>query len=73
VKRLQQSLGEHEDAVVARPVLRELGMQGHGDGENGFTFGTLVGVEQARADRVAAQVPGRWRKVAASTHRRWLQ
>jgi hypothetical protein len=54
-------------------VLRELGMQEHGDGENGFTFGTLVGVEQARADRVAAQVPGRWRKVAASTHRRWLQ
>ena len=41
VKRVQELLGDHEDAVVARPVLREIGMAAHLDGENGFTYGIL--------------------------------
>ena len=41
VKQVQELLGDHQDAVVARPVLREIGMQAHLDGENGFTYGLL--------------------------------
>jgi len=41
VKQVQELLGDHQDAVVARPVLREIGLQAHLDGENGFTWGTL--------------------------------
>jgi CHAD domain-containing protein len=41
VKQVQELLGDHQDAVVARPVLREIGIQAHLDGENGFTWGIL--------------------------------
>lgn len=41
VKQVQELLGDHQDAVVARPVLREIGIAAHLDGENGFTYGLL--------------------------------
>jgi len=41
VKQVQELLGDHQDAVVARPVLREIGIAAHLDGENGFTYGIL--------------------------------
>ena len=40
-KQVQEMLGDHQDAAVARPVLRELGAHAHLDGGNGFTFGLL--------------------------------
>ena len=51
LKPVQSLLGDHQDTVVARPVLRELGAQVHQDGGNGFTFGLLHGIEAARAER----------------------
>ncbi|MBP2320994.1 CHAD domain-containing protein [Kibdelosporangium banguiense] len=50
--------GEYQDSVVARPLLRALGMQAHAAGENGFTFGLLHGREEAVAER--AQREMRW-------------
>jgi CHAD domain-containing protein len=41
VKHVQELLGDHQDAVVARPVLREIGIAAQLDGENGFTYGLL--------------------------------
>jgi CHAD domain-containing protein len=38
-KVVQQALGEHQDTVVARLRLRELGAKAFLEGENGFTFG----------------------------------
>ncbi|MFN2496135.1 MAG: CHAD domain-containing protein [Pseudonocardiaceae bacterium] len=63
VKAVQQLLGEHQDAVVARPVLRELGMQAHLDGENGFTYGLLHRAETARAQQAEQDLPAAWRKL----------
>ncbi len=40
-RKITKILGDHQDSVVVRPVLRELGMQAHLAGENGFTFGLL--------------------------------
>ncbi|MFG1923452.1 CHAD domain-containing protein [Cryptosporangium sp. NPDC048952] len=54
---VQESLGAHQDSVVARQVLRELGMQAHLAGENGFTFGLLHRGEQALADGVEDRIP----------------
>ncbi|GAA3394823.1 CYTH and CHAD domain-containing protein [Cryptosporangium minutisporangium] len=54
---VQEELGAHQDSVVARQVLRELGMQAHLAGENGFTFGLLHRGEQAAADAVEARIP----------------
>ncbi|NUT51591.1 MAG: CHAD domain-containing protein, partial [Saccharothrix sp.] len=58
VKAVQELLGEHQDGVVARPVLRELGAKAQLDGENGFTFGLLHGLETARARRVEDRFRG---------------
>ena len=50
-RRLQELLGEHQDSVVARGLLRELGAAAAAEGGNGFAFGWLLRDEQARAER----------------------
>ena len=74
-KAVQQALGDHQDSVVAREVLRRLGVTAHLAGENGFTFGLLLGTERLRAERArerAEQAWGRlpWPKAAARRVRR---
>jgi hypothetical protein len=41
--------------VVARRLLRDLGVRAHLSGENGFTFGRLHGLEEAGAQRSAVR------------------
>ncbi|MET0132384.1 MAG: CYTH and CHAD domain-containing protein [Kibdelosporangium sp.] len=55
-KRLTKQGGEYQDAVVAQPLLRTLGMQAHAAGENGFTFGLLYGREEANAERAHSRM-----------------
>lgn len=51
-KRLQDELGELQDAVVAAAFLRRAGAEiGVRPGENGFTVGVLWQLEQERAQR----------------------
>lgn len=73
VTELQEVLGEHQDGVVTRGVLRELAQASQQAGESSFTFGRLHGLEQARAEAAAA----RWRPVHARAAdprlRRWLR
>ena len=49
LKGFQTALGEHQDTVVAREALRELGAQAHAAGENGFSFGVLHARDAALA------------------------
>ncbi|MFD7660647.1 CHAD domain-containing protein [Actinosynnema sp. NPDC059797] len=63
VKDVQTLLGEHQDSVVARPVLRELGAKAQLDGENGFTFGLLHGLESGVAQRVETRFAVTWREL----------
>ncbi|MGH3624619.1 MAG: CHAD domain-containing protein [Sciscionella sp.] len=72
VKALQQLLGEHQDSVLARPVLRELGMQAHLKGENGFTFGLLYGRELDRAAELAAEAVPAWAKLGKRKRCAWF-
>lgn len=58
-KDVQTLLGDHQDSVVARPVLLELG---RGD-ENGFTFGLLYGKEVELAHKTEADLPALWHKL----------
>ncbi|WP_051571316.1 CYTH and CHAD domain-containing protein [Cryptosporangium arvum] len=66
---VQEDLGAHQDSVVARQVLRQLGMQAHLAGENGFTFGLLHRGEQALADAVEERIPAVRRAVRAAGRR----
>ena len=54
---LQELLGDHHDSVVTRQLLRSVGMQAHGAGENGFTYGLLHGAEAASAADVEGGLP----------------
>jgi CHAD domain-containing protein len=63
VKAVQELLGEHQDSVVARGLLRELGAAAPAEGGNGFAFGWLMRDEQARAERVEAQLDPTWAKL----------
>lgn len=58
LKALQKALGHHQDVVVARPVLRDLGASA----ENGFSFGLLLGRADARAAAIEADLPALWRR-----------
>lgn len=58
MEHLQEVLGEHQDSAATRDLLRELGVQAHLAGENGFTFGRLHGLEQCRGERAAERYDG---------------
>ena len=72
MKAVQTLLGEHQDTVVARAELRLLGVQAHLAGENGFSFGRLHALEQARATRLNNEYAEVWRAASARRYRRWL-
>lgn len=63
VTALQEILGEHQDSVVLREALLELGAMSGRAGRNGFTFGRLHGLEQARSEGSGAG----WRRAARRT------
>ncbi|MEU4193105.1 CYTH and CHAD domain-containing protein [Kribbella sp. NPDC026611] len=47
-EEVQEVLGEHQDSVVSRDLLRDLAVQVHLDGGNAFTFGRLHAAEEHR-------------------------
>ena len=57
MEQLQELLGDHHDSVVTRQLLRTAGMQAHGAGENGFTYGMLSAAETAAAQDIEARLP----------------
>ncbi|HBW20594.1 MAG TPA: CHAD domain containing protein [Actinobacteria bacterium] len=60
---VQSVLGDHHDAVVARGVLRDLGVQAHLAGENSFTFGILHERERVRAMALEEPAGRAWHRV----------
>lgn len=67
VEEVQEVLGDRQDAVVARPVLREIAAQAHLNGENAFTYGVLHEIEAGRARDAEQALPAAW----AATRRRF--
>jgi CHAD domain-containing protein len=63
-KAVHKVLGDHQDAVVARPEIRDLAAGMHTEGVNGFTFGLLYAAEDQRAAEAEGQFPSVWRKLA---------
>lgn len=73
-KRVQDSLGVHQDSVVARVRLREYGIQAHLDGENSFTFGRLHALEQMRGEDAETEFAKAWARLPSKKNfRRWLR
>ncbi|HEY7430082.1 MAG TPA: CYTH and CHAD domain-containing protein [Streptosporangiaceae bacterium] len=62
IKRVQSVLGDHQDTVVARPVMRELGMSAHLAGENSYSYGLLHGHDTCAARQLQAKARLAWRR-----------
>jgi CHAD domain-containing protein len=60
MKSLQTLLGDHQDSVMAREALRDLGAQAHAAGESAFTYGVLYGREEQRAAEYERALPEAW-------------
>ncbi|MFD3942389.1 CHAD domain-containing protein [Streptomyces sp. NPDC058579] len=65
MKAVQTVLGEHQDSVVAREALRDLGIQAHAAGESAFTWGLLHGQEEAAGAAGERAFPEVWAKASA--------
>ena len=70
---VQDLLGEHQDAVTARALHRELGVAAYAAGENGFTFGLLRAEEDAVARAVQARYPDVLRRATRKKVTRWTR
>ena len=72
MQAVQSVLGDHQDAVTAREVARELGVQAHLAGESAFSFGLLN--ERAHRDALEYQRQAWpiWKRAARHKARRWL-
>jgi CHAD domain-containing protein len=71
-KSVTTQLGDHQDAVVAKAVIRRLAVAAHLDGGNAFTFGVLHGVESERAVTAERALPRAWKRLATPAVTRWL-
>jgi CHAD domain-containing protein len=65
MKAIQSVLGDHQDAVTAAAVAREIGVSAHLAGENAFSFGLLN--ERAHRDALEYQRQARsaWKRAAS--------
>lgn len=71
-EQVQDALGAHRDTLLTRSLLRELGVRAHLDGDNGFTFGRLHALEEARGDAAAAAYRTLRSELDRKKHRRLL-
>ncbi|WP_141698373.1 CHAD domain-containing protein, partial [Streptomyces lushanensis] len=65
MKAVQTVLGDHQDSVVARDALRDLGVHAHAAGESAFTWGLLHGHEEGRAAGRERELPQVWERASA--------
>ena len=72
MKKIQSVLGDHQDAVIARQVARELGISAHLAGENAFSYGLLYGRDVCDGQRLQAQARRVWRRASRPRYRRWM-
>ncbi len=72
MESVQEVLGTHQDGVVTRGALREMGVRAQSAGENAFTYGLLAGIEEAQADQAMATYADTWRRASRKRLRSWM-
>jgi Uncharacterized conserved protein len=64
---IQEVLGRYQDSVAAQALLADAAETARQAGEDTFTYGVLVGLERAAAERDHAEFPRVWRESTAQT------
>jgi CHAD domain-containing protein len=72
-KGIQTALGDRQDSVVARHLLRDLAAQAYLNGENGFTFGRLHARVEGQSHDAEQRFFALWREVPHRGVRRRLR
>ncbi|HEV2370539.1 MAG TPA: CYTH and CHAD domain-containing protein [Streptosporangiaceae bacterium] len=72
MKKVQSVLGEHQDAVIAQRVDRDLGMRAQLLGESAFTYGLLHERETEHAHELQARAARAWQRASRRKATRWL-
>jgi CHAD domain-containing protein len=73
MKKVQSTLGAHQDAVIARDAIRQLGVRSHLEGENAFTFGLLYEVDTVAAREAERRGWKAWKKASRPKIRKWTR
>ncbi|MGK5728087.1 CHAD domain-containing protein [Streptomyces sp. URMC 124] len=73
MKDVQTLLGDHQDSVMTRTVLRTLAVRAHAAGESTFTLGLLYGREEQQAAQDERELPEVWAKASRKRYRADLQ
>jgi CHAD domain-containing protein len=72
LEKLQSTLGEHHDSVIAADELRLLAIRVHAEGENAYTYGLLNARQVERAERLADRARRQWRRADRRKRTAWM-
>jgi CHAD domain-containing protein len=72
LRKVQSQLGDHQDAVIARRVERELSVDATLAGENAFSYGLLYQRDADAGAQAAAKALRTWAATDRPKYRRWL-
>jgi CHAD domain-containing protein len=72
LEKVQEVLGEHQDAVITRERLRELARRTTST-DAAFRYGRLHALEEARAEQAQQRIRPAWRAARGTELRRWLR
>ncbi|GIF64359.1 CHAD domain-containing protein [Asanoa ishikariensis] len=73
LRGLQDLLGDHQDSVITRQVLRETAVQAFGRKANTFTYGLLYAEQVAHGRALVRALPAAQAKSRRRKLRRWLR
>lgn len=72
VTTIHQVLGQFQDTVMSRRVLRDYGARAHVAGHDGVTYGRLHLIEEARAEAAVREFDDAWTRLSLKGLRRRL-
>jgi CHAD domain-containing protein len=72
MKQVQSVLGTHQDAVIARGTIRELGVRAHLEGENAFSYGLLHERQTTTARESERRAAKKWKHSSRPKYRKWF-
>ncbi|HEY3905999.1 MAG TPA: CYTH and CHAD domain-containing protein [Streptosporangiaceae bacterium] len=73
LKKVQSTLGDHQDSVIARQVERELAIAAAQSTENAFSYGLLYQSDADASVRAIARGQRAWVKASRRKDRKWLK
>ncbi len=71
-RKLQDLLGTHQDAIVAREVVREIASAHEGDVPFQLAAARLMNRQESAAQQARKRFPSSWKKLDRKRNRRWL-